>query len=143
MMTIVRNVVACFAGLLLGGGINIALLILGPFVIAPPAGVDATSSEALSASLHLFEPRHFVFPFLAHAAGTFSGSLIAFLVAASHRSWIAYFIGVAFLLGGIATAFMIPAPTWYRALDLVVAYVPMAWLGLTIGTPVISWTWRR
>jgi hypothetical protein len=37
-------------------------------------------------------------------------------------------LGVFFLLGGIAAAFMIPAPTWFIILDLVAAYIPMAYL---------------
>jgi hypothetical protein len=28
---------------------------------------------------------------------------------------------------------MIPAPTWFIALDLLAAYLPMAWLGIQIG----------
>ena len=28
---------------------------------------------------------------------------------------------------------MIPAPTWFKALDLLVAYLPMAWLATQIG----------
>lgn len=28
---------------------------------------------------------------------------------------------------------MIPAPKWFIALDLVAAYLPMAWLGLSIA----------
>ena len=29
---------------------------------------------------------------------------------------------------------MIPAPTWFIVLDLLAAYLPMAWLGIQIGT---------
>jgi hypothetical protein len=28
---------------------------------------------------------------------------------------------------------MIPAPSWFIALDLLAAYLPMAWLGVRIG----------
>ena len=41
--------------------------------------------------------------------------------------------GVVFLLGGIAASFMIPAPAWFIVLDLVVAYLPMAWLAGRLG----------
>jgi hypothetical protein len=39
--------------------------------------------------MHLFEPRHFVMPFLAHALGTLAGALAAFLIAATYtgRQW--------------------------------------------------------
>ena len=132
-MNILRNVFACIVGVVLGGGINMALIVLGPLVIPPPAGVDVTDPEALSNSIHLFELRHFLFPFLAHAMGALFGSLAAYLVAASYRTAFAFAVGTFFLAGGIAASFMIPAPMWFVALDLVAAYIPMAWLSTRIG----------
>lgn len=110
-----------------------ALILFGPWVVAPPAGVDVSNAQSLSASMHLFEPRHFVMPFLAHALGTGAGALAGFLLAARHRPAIAYAIGVVFLCGGIAASFMIPAPAWFVMLDLAAAYLPMAWIGQRIG----------
>jgi hypothetical protein len=95
--------------------------------------VDVNNAESLRQAMHLFEPRHFVMPFLAHAVGTFAGALAAYLIAATYRSKMAYVIGVLFLCGGVAASFMIPAPAWFIALDLVVAYLPMAWLAIQIG----------
>jgi hypothetical protein len=46
---------------------------------------------------------------------------------------IALGIGVLFLIGGTAAVMMLPAPMWFSALDLIVAYIPMAWLGGKIG----------
>jgi hypothetical protein len=88
--------------------------------------------------MHLFEPKHFLFPFLAHALGTLTGALLAFLVAASYRAVFAYAIGVVFLAGGIAAAFMIPAPSWFIILDLAAAYMPMAWLATQVGHRIIG-----
>jgi len=141
MKTILRNILACLIGLLLGGGINMALVVIGPSIIPPPPGVDVTSTEALSASMHLFEPKHFVTPFLAHALGTLAGSLSAFLIAANHKSAISYLIGTVFLAGGIGAAFMIPAPMWFLFLDLVGAYLPMSWIGVKLGQRINS-RWR-
>ena len=45
----------------------------------------------------------------------------------------AYAIGAFFLLGGVAASFMIPAPGWFIALDLLAAYIPMAWLAVRTG----------
>lgn len=115
-----------------------ALIVLGPSVIPQPAGVDVANSEALSNSIHLFELKHFVFPFLAHALGTFFGSLVAFGVAASHKITAAFVVGVFFLAGGIAASFMIPAPIWFITLDLIGAYLPMAWLSTRIGNRISS-----
>lgn len=136
MPNLLRNVLAILAGLAIGGAVNMALIMLGPALVPPPAGVDVTNAESLARGVHLLEPRHFVMPFLAHALGTLVGALAAYLIAATHRVQIAYVIGVFFLAGGIAASFMIPAPTWFIALDLLAAYIPMAWLATRIGDRV-------
>jgi hypothetical protein len=40
----------------------------------------------------------------------------------------ALIVGFLFLLGGIGAVRMIPAPMWYNVIDLVFAYLPMAYL---------------
>jgi hypothetical protein len=129
MNTILRNVLAVIAGLIVGAIVNMALVMVGGALIAAPAGVDVTNVESIRASIHLFEAKHFVFPFLAHAIGTLIGALVASLIGGSNRMLLAMIVGVFGVLGGIAAAFMVPAPVWFMALDLVVAYIPMAWLG--------------
>ncbi len=133
MPTLLRNALAVFAGLVIGSMVNGALIALSPSLIPPPAGVDVSSAESLKASIHLLEPRHFVMPFLAHALGTLVGALAAYLIAATNGVRLAYVIGVLFLGGGVAACFMIPAPAWFMALDLLVAYLPMAWLAIQLG----------
>ena len=83
MKPILRNELAGVAGVLLGGAVNMAIVLVGPYLVPPPPGVDVTNSEALGQSIHLFEPRHFAAPFLAHAVGTVAGSFVAYLLAAS------------------------------------------------------------
>ncbi len=134
MPNLLRNVLAVLAGIAIGGAVNMALVTLSPRLIPPPAGVDASSAESLSKSMHLFEPRHFIMPFVAHAVGTLGGALAAYLLAASHEARIAYVIGAVFLCGGVAASLLIPAPAWFIALDLLAAYLPTAWLGVQIGT---------
>jgi hypothetical protein len=134
MPNLLRNAFAVLAGIAIGGVVNMALITVSPSLIPPPAGVDVNSVESLSKAMHLFEPRHFIMPFLAHAAGALVGALAAYLIAASYNAPIAYTIGAVFLCGGVAASFMIPAPTWFIALDLSAAYLPMAWLGIQIGT---------
>ena len=73
-------------------------------------------------------------PFLAHALGTLAGALVAALVAPQARLRVAFAIGALFLAGGIMAVRMIPsAPLWFDALDLVVAYLPMAFLGARLA----------
>ena len=138
MPTVLRNVLAVILGIAVGGVVNMILITLSPSLIAPPAGVDVTNAESLARSIHLFEPRHFVMPFLAHAVGTLAGALVAYLVAATYKAQLAYLIGALFLCGGVAASFMIPAPAWFIALDLLVAYLPMAWLATRLGARIQS-----
>lgn len=133
MPNLLRNVLAILAGIVIGGGVNMALITLSPSLIPAPAGVDVGSAESLSKAMHLFEPRHFIMPFLAHAVGTLAGAVAAYLIAGSYKAQLAYVIGAVFLCGGVAASFMLPAPAWSIALDLLTAYLPMAWLGVQMG----------
>jgi hypothetical protein len=134
MPNLLRNVLAVVAGIILGAVVNGALISVSPSLIPPPAGVDVNDAESLKRSIHLFEPRHFIMPFLAHALGTLAGALATYLIAGTHKARMAYLVGILFLCGGLAASFMIPAPAWFIALDLLVAYLPMAWLAAQIGS---------
>ncbi len=133
MPNLLRNVLAVIAGIVAGSVVNMAVIAVSPSLIPLPAGVDPNDPESLSKAMHLFAPRHFLMPFLAHALGTLGGALTACLIAATHKARFAFVIGALFLCGGVAASFMIPAPAWFIALDLLVAYVPMAWLASRIG----------
>lgn len=134
MGRVVRLILAVVAGFLVGSAVNMGLITLGGHVIPPPAGADATTAEGLRASLHLFEPRHFVFPFLAHALGTLVGAAVATLLTPGRTRGPAWVVGGLFLLGGIASIAMLPAPLWFSVLDLLFAYLPAAWLGHWIAS---------
>jgi hypothetical protein len=129
MNPIIRNILAVIAGIVVGSTVNMGLVTIGPAVIPTPEGTDVTSMEGLKASMHLFGPQNFIFPFLAHALGTLAGAWLAALIASSHKLKFALAIGVFFLIGGIVNVLMLPSPVWFTILDLVVAYIPMGWLG--------------
>lgn len=133
MPNLLRNALALLAGFFLGGAVNMGLVLAGSRIVPPPPGVNPADPASLAASIHLLGPQHFLFPFLAHALGTFAGALIAHLLAGSYRRTFAFIIGGLTLAGGIAASFMIPAPAWFITLDLVVAYLPMAWLATRAG----------
>ncbi|MET7030627.1 hypothetical protein [Sediminicola luteus] len=129
MKKAIRNVLAVLLGLVIGSVVNMGLIMSGGDVIPPPEGADVSTMEGLKASMHLFEAKNFIFPFLAHALGTFAGALLAALIAASYKMRYAFGIGAAFMLGGIINSFLLPAPSWFIVTDLVGAYIPMAWFG--------------
>jgi len=128
MKVIIRNFLAVITGLVLGSMVNMGLISISASVIAPPAGADVTNMAGLKATMHLFEPKHFLFPFLAHALGTFFGALVAGAIAATHKLKFAMAIGFVFLIGGIANIMMLPSPLWYSVVDLALAYLPMSYL---------------
>jgi hypothetical protein len=128
-MNIVRNILAVVLGFVLGSIVNMLVLSAGHALMPPPAGFDGTSLEGVAETIHLLTPVDLIVPFLAHAIGPFVGVLCAMFISASSRSTIAIILGVLFLAGGIAANIMIPAPMWYRVVDVVFAYIPMAFLG--------------
>ncbi len=134
MNKIVRNVLAVITGIILGSAVNMGIIMLQGYFIALPEGVDVTNTESLQSSMHLFGPKHFIFPFLAHAIGTLAGAYLSARIAASHKMKFALGIGMFFLIGGISMVFMMPAPVWFVLLDLSVAYIPMGWLSGRLAT---------
>jgi len=129
MNPIVRNVLAAIAGFVIGSVANLLLVNLGMIVVPLPEGADVSTTEGLRESMKLFKPVNFIFPFLAHALGTLSGAFVAARLAASHRMKFAIGIGAAFLLGGISMVVMCGGPVWFIASDLLLAYLPMGFLG--------------
>ena len=129
MSPIIKNIIGAILGLIAGGAINMSIIMLSGSIIPLPEGIDPASMENLKENMHLFAPRHFVFPFLAHALGTLSGAYLTARLADSHKMKFAIGIGIFFLAGGIANAFMLPAPYWFITVDLSAAYIPMGWIG--------------
>jgi len=129
MNPIVRNILAVIAGLIIGSVVNMGLIMISGSVIPPPEGGDVTTMEGLKETMHLFEPKHFIFPFLAHALGTLVGAFVAATIAANNKKKFAIAIGCFFLIGGIINVIMLASPTWFAILDIVGAYIPMAMIG--------------
>lgn len=126
MNTTLKVVLGVLAGLIVGSIVNMSLISVSSSVIPLPEGVNPEDMESLKANMHLFEAKHFIFPFLAHALGTLAGALLAVKIASEKSLVAAMVVGGFFLLGGIMSTFMLPAPAWFSILDIVVAYIPMA-----------------
>jgi hypothetical protein len=130
----IKNILAVLAGIVVGAMVNMGLIMISGSIIPPPEGSDLSTPEGVKAAMPFMQPKHFIFPFLAHALGSFVGALVAALIAATHKMSFAIAVGAFTMLGGIAAAFMIPAPTWFIALDLIAAYIPTAWIAGKIAT---------
>ncbi|MDO7171144.1 hypothetical protein [Mariniflexile sp. AS56] len=135
MNPLLRNILAVIGGWLGGSIVNMAIVQLGN-KIYPIEGVDVNDMQALAEVMPHLESHHFIFPFMAHALGTLVGATKAGLIAGSHKMTFSLVIGVLFLMGGVMVNYMLPAPTWFSVLDLLVAYMPMAWIGWEIANRI-------
>lgn len=134
MNPVLKNILAVISGVVVGSIVNMSLIEISGSIIPLPEGVDNSTMEGLAAGIQLFETKHFIFPFLAHGLGALVGAYIAALIAANNKMKFALAIGAFFLFGGISMVFMIPSPMAFNVIDLVLAYIPMAWIGGKLGT---------
>ncbi len=125
----IRNILAVITGVLVGMIVNIGLIILGSSLIPTTEGFDPMN--AINWDLN-----NFIFPFLAHALGTLVGAFLATKIANSYQLPLAMSIGVFFLIGGVTMVYILPAPVWFICTDLIVAYIPMGYLGWIIAKKV-------
>jgi len=128
MNPILKNILAVIAGWIGGSMVNMGLVNAG-YAVFPIEGLDISNMEAFAEILPTLESKYFIFPFLAHALGTLVGAAIAGKIAASHQMKISLSVGLLFLLGGIMVNYLLPGPTWFAVADILIAYIPMAWIG--------------
>jgi len=117
-----RIIGALIFGIIIGSIINIGLIILGGNIFPLPEIFD--SMNALN-----WDIKYFLFPFLAHAIGTLSGSFVGSKISKNYSRLIAGVVGIYFLSGGIYMTIILPAPIWFISIDLIFSYIPMAFLG--------------
>jgi hypothetical protein len=133
MNPIARNVLAVISGIVVGSLVNMGIITIGPYVVPLPDGADVSTMEGLRESMKLFTPVNFLVPFLAHALGTLSGAFVAAKVAASRPVTFAIGVSVFFLIGGVTMVILVGGPMWYNVTDLLLAYIPMGYLGGILG----------
>ena len=137
-MSILRNILAVIVGLVVGSVVNMGIVMASGFIIPPPEGVDMQTTEGLKEAMKILEPKHFLMPFLAHALGTLVGASVAALIAASYKKGLAFVIGGLFFALGSLMISMVGGPLWFIACDLILAYLPMAWIGGTFGAKMTA-----
>ena len=127
-----RNIIGFIVGYVAGSAVNFALIMVNMAALMP-AGTDFTTPDGINAAMANLQPLNFAVVFLAHALGTFVGVVVAMLIAVSQKYKIALCVGALFLSGGIYAALVIGAPLWFEAADILLAYIPMAYLGWKIA----------
>ena len=122
MKGILKNILVFVVGFILGSSVNMGLIITGNQLIPFADGVNPMDAT-------MWQLKYFLFPFLAHSVGTFVGAFIVARYTASYHLVLSLSVGVLFLIGGISMIFIMPAPLWFIVVDLLLAYIPMGWLG--------------
>ena len=131
---ILKRTIVIFLSVFIGAQVNGAILTLGSNLIPAPAGFDLNTIDGLKSAVPFLEAKHYLFPFLAHAIGTLISALLITRFLTSQQLVFSMMAGILFLLGGVFMVIMLPGtPIWFVLLDLIVAYVPMAYLAYKIA----------
>ena len=122
MRVFLRIILSLVLGILSGSAINILLIIAGQNIITAPSSFNPMNAQDWTISF-------FIFPFLAHSLGTLVGSFVAAKASKNYHISISLMVGLWFLAGGIYMTTIIPAPAWFEMLDIIICYIPMAYIG--------------
>ena len=133
MKGIVLNVLVFVACVIAGGIVNGLIINYSDAIIQAPVGSNLKTEEGLKAAMAIMEPKHFIMPFLAHAIGTLVGAFFVTLFIKDRKLFRALLVGFLFFLGGAWMVIELPSPLWFDAVDLGLAYIPMAWIGYKLA----------
>ena len=126
MRQTLKNIGIVILGLIIGMIVNMGLIILGGIVFVPLKNFEPMNAMN-------WDFKYFIFPFLAHSIGTFSGAFIVSKLSKKSNIIMPLIVGFYFLTGGIYMVTILPAPTWFVLLDIILGYIPMALLGWKIS----------
>lgn len=126
----IKNVLAVVGGIIIGGIVNMVIITISGSIAPLPEGVDPNDIESIRANMDNYSTMNILLPVVAHALGTLVGAFVAAKLAATDQKVMALMVGVFFLLGGAYMVYLLPeAPMWMKAADLLLAYIPMGWIG--------------
>ena len=123
---VIKNIGIVIIGIIIGMIVNLGLIILGGVVFPLPENFEPMNAMN-------WDLKYFIFPFLAHSIGTFSGSFIVTKISKKSNIILPLIVGLYFLLGGIYMITILPAPMWFVLLDVILGYIPMTLLGWKIS----------
>lgn len=130
---ILRNVLAVVVGWVAGSIVNFGLIMISDSIIPMPDGVIPGDMKSLKENIHLFEGKHYIMPFLAHALGTLVGAIVAVKVGISKHLILAMIIGLLYFIGGLMVNYDLGITGTPKWVDLILAYFPFAFFGYKIG----------
>ena len=126
MRIFLRIIFSLILGVFSGSIVNILLIMLGSYIISAPESFNPMNAKDWTIAL-------FIFPFLAHSVGTLAGSFVAAKASKNYHISISLMVGLWFLAGGIYMTTIIPAPAWFETLDIIICYIPMAYIGWNLS----------
>ena len=122
-----RNILAVFAGLVVGMIVNMGVIFLNAYVLYPmPPGTSMQEPESFNAYLATLPATAFLVVIAAHLGQAFFGGWTAACLGASSPVRLALTVGVITMIGGIFNLMNLEAPKWMAVevpLYLLVAYV--------------------
>jgi hypothetical protein len=124
----IRKALSVIAGMVAGFIVVSIVEAFSSQVFPVPDGLDIKDRADLAWYVSTLPATAFLFVLGAHILGAFVAGFTC--VAVSRTGWMmgALFCGGVILAGGIANLFIIPHPTWFRIVDVLV-YLPSAWFG--------------
>ena len=125
MQHIFRNFIALLLAFLSAWLVTSAIIILGHSIVPTPEGMDTNSFESIKNNFHLFQTKHFIFPLIAHAMGTFISAYIVSHFAVSHKFKFALGVGVLFMFVSLWLSLRIGHFRWIGILEIAL-YIPMS-----------------
>ncbi len=97
-------------------------------VYPPPPGLDMNDAAAMKEFVKGLPTGAFLFVLAAHAAGAFVAGAVCTLVAWQRWPVGSVIVGAVFLVVGITNLLMLPHPTWFIVVDVLV-FIPAAFAG--------------
>lgn len=124
-----KNTLVIIGGLIIGNIVNFVCVMISVAIFPVPEGYDMADPEQFKALIPLLGAKHYVGAIAAHSLGTIAGVYFVARLVTKAPAFFGFTVGVIFLLLGLANAFSMPFPNWFRITDLVVSYLPMALIG--------------
>lgn len=123
-----RTILAVLAGVVCAWLVIMACEFAGARLHPPPAGLDLRDPQQLAAFIAAAPAAAMALVLAGWTLGALLGGWVAAKLSRRHRRGAALAVGAVVLAGVIANAFLIPHPTWFTALGVLLP-LPAAWLG--------------